>query len=127
MLAEVTLLRFVAHSHNTTATLPLRLPYFFFLSLAPPFSLAVPRNSLARFFLCLPVCESSLASCCCLYPLGVHNARTLLSARLLHLCRLSISDESVAGLELLHGLGRVVDEGEAGALAATVLCPEAEA
>ncbi len=29
-------------------------------------------------------------------------------------------------LELLHRLGAVVDEGEAGALAATVLCLEAE-
>ena len=30
------------------------------------------------------------------------------------------------GLELLHGLGAVVDEGEAGALAATKVCLEAE-
>lgn len=30
------------------------------------------------------------------------------------------------GLELLHRFGRVVDQGEAGGLAATELCPETE-
>lgn len=30
------------------------------------------------------------------------------------------------GLELLHGLGGVVDKGETGGLAATELCPETE-
>lgn len=35
-------------------------------------------------------------------------------------------DESVLGLELLQGLGRVIDKGEAGGLATTELCAEAE-
>lgn len=53
--------------------------------------------------------------------------RTLLSAGLLDLGGLAVTDEPVAGLELLHRLGAVVDEGEAGALAATVLGAETEA
>jgi len=52
--------------------------------------------------------------------------RTLLSAGLLDLGGLAVTDESVVGLELLHGLGAVVDEGEAGALATTVLGAETE-
>lgn len=53
--------------------------------------------------------------------------RTLLSAGLLDLGGLAVTDEPVVGLELLHRLGAVVDEGEAGALAATVLGAETEA
>lgn len=34
--------------------------------------------------------------------------------------------KTVLGLELLHGLGGVVDQGETGGLAATELCPQAE-
>jgi hypothetical protein len=52
--------------------------------------------------------------------------RTLLSAGLLDLGGLAVTDEPVVGLELLHGLGAVVDEGEAGALATTVLGAETE-
>ena len=52
---------------------------------------------------------------------------TLLSARPLNLCRLPVSNESVSRLELLHRLRGIVDEGEAGALAAAILRPEAEA
>lgn len=51
---------------------------------------------------------------------------TLLSAGLLDLGCLSVSYESVVWLELLHGLGGVVEEGKASALAATKLCSEAE-
>lgn len=53
--------------------------------------------------------------------------RTLLSAGLLDLGGLAVTDEPVVGLELLHGLVAVVDQGEAGALAATVLGAETEA
>lgn len=52
--------------------------------------------------------------------------RTLLSARLLDLAGLADADQSVVGLELLHGLGGVVDEGEAGGLSTTELGAEAE-
>ena len=54
------------------------------------------------------------------------SKRTLLSAGLLDLGGLAVADEPVVGLELLHGLGAVVDEGEAGALATTVLGAETE-
>jgi len=49
-----------------------------------------------------------------------------LPARLLDLGRQSDADQSVVGLELLHGLGGVVDKSEAGRLATTELCAEAE-
>jgi hypothetical protein len=52
--------------------------------------------------------------------------RTLRSARPLHPLRHLVSDESVLRLELLEGLVGLVDEGEAGALAAAELRPEAE-
>lgn len=52
--------------------------------------------------------------------------RTLLSAGLLDLGGLAVADESVVGLELLHGLGGVVDESEASGLATTVLGAETE-
>ena len=52
---------------------------------------------------------------------------TLLPARLLNLGRLSISHQPVVRLKLLHRLRRVVDERETCALAAAILCPEAEA
>jgi len=51
----------------------------------------------------------------------------LLPARLLNFRRLSVSHESVVRFELLHRLATVVDEREASALAATILCPEAKA
>jgi hypothetical protein len=114
---------------------PLSAPvYLPFLSLVAPLTLAVPRRVLLRFFLCLPVAR-------CQYPLPLSLRRafprrrrllrgvgglTLLPARLLDLLCLAVSHQPVVGLELLHGLGGVVDEGEAGALAATVLRPEAE-
>ena len=52
--------------------------------------------------------------------------RTLLSARLLNLLRGTNPHQSVVGFKLLHRLVRVVDQGESGALAAAVLCPESE-
>jgi hypothetical protein len=52
--------------------------------------------------------------------------RTLLSAGLLDLGGLAVTDEPVVGLELLHRLGAVVDEGEASGLATTVLGAETE-
>jgi hypothetical protein len=51
---------------------------------------------------------------------------TLLPAGLLNLGSQTEPDESVVGLELLHRLGAVVHQGEASALAATILRPEAE-
>lgn len=50
--------------------------------------------------------------------------RTLLSAGPLDLLGEADTDEAVTRLELLHGLGRVVDEGETGGLAATELGAE---
>lgn len=52
--------------------------------------------------------------------------RTLLAGGLLDLGGHAVADQAVVRLELLHGLGRVVDEGEAGGLAATELGPQAE-
>jgi hypothetical protein len=52
--------------------------------------------------------------------------RTLLSAGLLDLGGLADADQPVAGLELLEGLRGVVDQGEAGGLAATELGAQAE-
>lgn len=49
-----------------------------------------------------------------------------MSRGLLDLGRGTDSDESVSGLELLHRLDGVVDEGKAGGLAATVLGSHAE-
>jgi len=57
---------------------------------------------------------------------SVLSLLALLSAGLLDLGCVSNSDESVVGLELLHGLDAVVDEGETGRLATTVLCPHTE-
>lgn len=51
---------------------------------------------------------------------------TLLSRGLLDLVGLAVAHKAVVWLELLHGLGGVVKEGETRALAATVLCPETE-
>jgi hypothetical protein len=49
-----------------------------------------------------------------------------LSAGALDLGSKANADKSVVGLELLHGLGGVVDESEAGGLATTELGAEAE-
>lgn len=51
---------------------------------------------------------------------------TLLPRRLLHLGRLPVPHQPVVRLELLHHLVAVVDEREAGALAAAELRAEAE-
>jgi hypothetical protein len=51
---------------------------------------------------------------------------TLLSAGLLDLLCRAYPDQSVMWLEFLHRLVRVVDEGEARALASTIVGPEAE-
>lgn len=108
---------------------------YFFLSLEAPLVLAVPRNSLERFFLCLPNHESIISYVVHvtrhvkkdgLNPPHMQGALTLLSRGLLDLVGLSVADESVVWLELLHGLGGIVEEGEAGALAATVLGAETE-
>jgi hypothetical protein len=51
---------------------------------------------------------------------------TLLAGSLLDLAGGTNANETVVGLELLEGLGGVVDESEAGALTTTVLCAETE-
>lgn len=51
---------------------------------------------------------------------------TLLAGSLLDLGSGTDTDETVVGLELLEGLGGVVDQSEAGALTTTVLCAETE-
>jgi hypothetical protein len=58
--------------------------------------------------------------------LTVMVAHTLLAGSLLDLGGGTDANETVVGLELLEGLGGVVDEGKAGALTATVLCAETE-
>jgi len=54
------------------------------------------------------------------------EVRTLLPAGLLNLRRKTVAHLAVVWLELLERLGGVVDEGETGALAATVLGAETE-
>jgi hypothetical protein len=56
----------------------------------------------------------------------MREERTLLPGGLLDLGGHAVSYEPVAGLELLHSLGAVVDESKAGALATTEVCLEAE-
>ena len=56
----------------------------------------------------------------------VSTPHTLLSARLLHLGCQSDAYQSVVGLELLHGLGGVVDQSKARRLAASKVCAQAE-
>ena len=58
---------------------------------------------------------------------GIGGPHTLLSAGTLDLLAHADAHEAVQGLELLHGLGGVVDEGEAAGLAATELGAQAEA
>lgn len=107
-------------------------PLYFLSFFAPPLVLAVPRNSFILFLRCLPVTsqyildpdihsKSILAWC-----VDIQKRRTLLPAGLLDLGSHAISHEPVAGLELLHRLGAVVDERKASALAATEVCLEAE-
>lgn len=57
---------------------------------------------------------------------AVMVAHTLLAGGLLDLGGGTDTDETVVRLELLQGLGGVVDEGKAGALTTTVLCAETE-
>lgn len=52
--------------------------------------------------------------------------RTLLATGLLNLVGSTDANQTVVRLELLQGLLGVVDQGEAGALATTILCAEAE-
>jgi hypothetical protein len=54
------------------------------------------------------------------------QGRTLLSRCALRLGGEAHADQSVLRLELLHGLGRVVDEGETGCLATTELRAQTE-
>lgn len=83
-----------------------------------------PRRKSSRLFLVLLGtlrlgCASELlGSILALFP--------LLSAGLFDLGGVADTNESVVGFELLHGLDRVVDQGEPGGLATTVLRPHAE-
>lgn len=99
----------------------MRCVYFSFFALAP-LTFAVPRSVFCRFLRCLPVCFVSIPC----PPTGRKQGRTLLSAGTLGLGGHADPDEAVLGLELLQGLGGVVDEGEAGRLAATELGAQAE-
>lgn len=83
----------------------------------------MPRSVFCRFLRCLPVPECQH----CVPALQTGRwCRTLLSAGALGLGGEADPDEAVLGLELLQGLGGVVDEGEAGGLAATELGAQAE-
>lgn len=85
-----------------------------------------------RFFRCLPVVEKKSISldpgflAVVLNHLESRDKHTLLSGGLLDLGSGTDTDETVVRLELLQGLSGVVDQGEAGALATTVLRAEAE-
>lgn len=70
-------------------------------------------------------CLSSAVSRCDLCE-KQEEKHTLLSARLLNLVGHADAHKAVVGLKLLHGRVAVVEEGEAGRLAATVLGAEAE-
>lgn len=75
-----------------------------------------------RFLRCLPVVWVSIENLTSLeFP-----PRTLLSGGLLDLGGHANTDQTVVGLELLHGLVGVVDESEASGLATTVLGAETE-
>ena len=58
--------------------------------------------------------------------MGEQREHTLLSAGLLDLGGEADTDQAVVRLELLHGLGAVVDQGEAGGLSTTELRPQTE-
>lgn len=72
------------------------------------------------------LCECQYACPACGHGRGSACRRTLLPAGLLDLGGHAVPHQPVVGLELLHGLGAVVDESEAGALTATEVCLEAE-
>lgn len=116
---------------------------YFFLSLPGPLVLAVPRNSLLRFFLCLPVITKhvstrsgmahvrSIKTFLFEFPPWARDTTsggvlTLLSAGLLDLVGLAVAHQSVVWFKLLDCLGGVVEEGKARALTATELRAEAE-
>lgn len=89
----------------------------------------MPRRVFCLFLRCLPVWGKKNGQLKVLFgsrgSVG-RGKRTLLSAGLLDLGGLANADQSVVGLELLHRLGGIVDESEAGGLATTELCPETE-
>lgn len=79
-----------------------------------------------RLFVLLALLLLSVGSCASELLVSVLSLLALLSAGSLDLGCLSVSDESVTWLELLHCLGAVVDQTETCALATTELCAEAE-
>lgn len=96
--------------------------YFSFFALAP-LTLAVPRSVFCRFLRCLPARGVSTLLCCNgneIWLDGIDagsrracrglGPRTLLSAGALGLGGHANADQAVVGLELLHGLGGVVDQ-----------------
>lgn len=87
-------------------------------------SLPVPRNPSHRFRL-----EWHVPFAISVHPVYEEKSgsvHTLLSGSLLDLLGHANTDKAVVGLELLHGLGGVVDKGEASGLAATELGAQAE-
>lgn len=108
--------------------------YSFFAFL--PLLFSVPRSVFCLFLRCLPVWVVSISiphqnqPGIRTTPDAIHRVeggrRTLLPRRPLGLGGKPDPDEPVLGLELLHGLGRVVDEAEAGRLAAAELGAQAE-
>lgn len=95
--------------------------YFSFFAFAP-LTFAVPRRVFCLFLRCLPASQSHVSP----PPTNPRHSekRTLLSAGTLDLAGKADADQSVVRLELLHGLGGVVDKGEAGGLATTELGAE---
>lgn len=103
--------------------------YLSFFALAP-LTFAVPRRVFCLFLRCLPMREKisnvSTKNSQNQIVKSWRGKHTLLPAGLLDLGGLADTHQPVAGLELLEGLGRVVDQGEAGGLATTELSPQAE-
>lgn len=95
--------------------------YFSFFAFAP-LTFAVPRRVFCLFLRCLPASQSHVRP----PPTNPKNVgtHTLLSAGTLDLGGKANTDQPVVRLELLHGLGGIVDEGEAGGLATTELGAE---
>ena len=111
-------------------------PLLLFLILPCSLCLRRPSHSLGSILALLAYCDKTISTLNpSQWPHPWSNShrkqeriiRTLLPTRLLNFRRRPIPHEPIVGLKLLHHLVRIVDERETGALAAAILCPEAEA
>lgn len=108
---------------------------YFFLSFVAAFPFAVPLTVLARFLRCLPNHTQpksaqilpNMDQSPTLSKAKEMHIHTLLSARLLNLRSSPVPHQPIMRLKFLHHLMAIIDKCEPGALAASVLCSEAEA